>query len=106
MRPRILVEHLKPGQPADDIGSQAHRFFHKFSRARIANNAFLQEALIEMNMPVDVVWHNQVSGSIHFRYRFISEVFSYCRYAIPSDPDVPGALAASQMCMANDQVHW
>src|SRR6266702_5827346 len=193
MRPRILVEHLKPGQPADDIGSQAHRFFHKFSRARIANNAFLrerhhldvnhiapvlaqrkkalessqlanavhvgkgtknrravedalfdgpacplqdvlvgvlclvfpgefetltkrvvfigahfflQEALVEMNMPADVGWHDQVSGSIHFCYRFISKLFSYCRYAISSDPEVPGTLVASQTCMANDQVHW
>ena len=72
----------------------------------IGTHFFLQEALIEMNMPVDVGWHNQVSGSIHFRYRFISKLFSYCRYAISSDPDVPGTLVALQACMANDQVHW
>ena len=39
--PCVLVEHLKPGQTANYIGTQAHGFLHQFGCSRIAENALL-----------------------------------------------------------------
>ena len=41
VRPRVLVEHLEPGQSADYIGTQVHGFLHQFSCSWVAENPLL-----------------------------------------------------------------
>src|SRR5947207_15951320 len=61
----------------------------------VGSHLLLEEALVEVDMSVDVGGHDQVPGSIHFRGCLLAEMLShYCNTTI-GDPDIPGSLATS-----------
>src|SRR2546425_12949682 len=41
MCPRILVEHLKPGQTSYDVGPHAHRLLHEINGTGVSNQFLL-----------------------------------------------------------------
>jgi len=71
----------------------------------IGAHLLLQVALIEMDVPIDIRRHHQVSGRIYFHRSRLIQAFNDGSYTVTGDANIPCSRPVLEACVPDDHIH-